>query len=113
MVPGELYLAQFPYGGTPGRKLRPVLLLTGLVGTIPEVVVAYISTARPAVLQPSDLLLDPALPEHAATNPRMASVLRLHKLATIHESSVRRYLGTLSAATAATAAAKLRVLFGL
>ena len=63
MAPGDIYLAQFPYGGTPGRKLRPVLLLTGSVGTVPEVLVAYISSVRPAVMLASDLLLDPARPE--------------------------------------------------
>src|SRR5450759_3911743 len=29
MRPGEIYLAQFPFGDVPGMKLRPVLLLTG------------------------------------------------------------------------------------
>ena len=29
MKPGEIYLANFPYGDVPGMKLRPVLLLTG------------------------------------------------------------------------------------
>jgi hypothetical protein len=28
MRPGEIYLAQFPFGDVPGMKLRPVLLLT-------------------------------------------------------------------------------------
>ena len=113
MAPGDIYLAQFPYGGTPGRKLRPVLLLTGSVGTVPEVLVAYISSVRPAVMLASDLLLDPARPEHSSTRLKMASVLRLHKLATIHQSSVRRYLGKLSATTAAEVGAKLRALLGL
>lgn len=39
MKAGEIYLANFPFGGVPGMKLRPVLLL----GTIPEVLSAYIS----------------------------------------------------------------------
>jgi hypothetical protein len=29
MRPGEIYLAQFPFGDVAGMKLRPVLLLTG------------------------------------------------------------------------------------
>src|SRR5947207_15774873 len=29
MRPGDIYLAQFPFGDAPGMKLRPVLLLTG------------------------------------------------------------------------------------
>ena len=59
MRPGEIYLAQFPFGDVAGMKLRPVLLLTGTVGPIPEVLVAYISSVVPAQLLASDLLLDP------------------------------------------------------
>jgi hypothetical protein len=44
MQPGEIYLARFPFGDVPGMKLRPVLLLTGSVGPVPEVLVAYISS---------------------------------------------------------------------
>jgi hypothetical protein len=48
MHPGDIYLAQylaqFPFGDVPGMKLRPVLLLTGPIGAIPEVLVAYISS---------------------------------------------------------------------
>jgi len=39
MRPGDVYLAQFPFGDVPGMKLRPVLLLTGPVGSVPEVCV--------------------------------------------------------------------------
>lgn len=35
MQPGEIYLARFPFGDVPGMKLRPVLLLTGTVGSVP------------------------------------------------------------------------------
>lgn len=44
MHPGEIYLARFPFGDVPGMKLRPVLLLTGAIGPIPEVLVAYVSS---------------------------------------------------------------------
>lgn len=40
MNPDEIYLASFPFGGSAGRKLRPVLLLTGPVGSVHEVLVA-------------------------------------------------------------------------
>lgn len=93
MVPGEIYLANFPFGGSPGMKLRPVLLLTGPVGTVPEILVAYISSVIPATPLPSDIILDPRQPEHRTTNLKMISVLRLHKLATIHGSSIVRRLG--------------------
>jgi mRNA interferase MazF len=59
MQPGEIYLARFPFGDVPGMKLRPVLLLTGTIGSIPEVMVAYISSVLPAQPMPSDVVLDP------------------------------------------------------
>jgi hypothetical protein len=71
-------------------KIRPVLLLTGPVGAVPEVLVAYISSVIPSQLLPSDLRLDPALPEFRSTNLKISSALRLHKLATIHCSSLAR-----------------------
>ena len=116
MRPGEIYLAQFPFGDVPGMKLRPVLLLTGAVGSVPEVVVSYISSVIPSQLLPSDLVLDPAKPEFRATNLKTLSTLstlRLHKLATIHTSSLVRYLGVVDGPTFSTVAKKLTAFLGL
>jgi hypothetical protein len=68
MQQGEIFLARFPFGDVPGMKLRPVLLLTGLIGPIPEILVAYISSVTPAQLLPSDLVIDPSKPEFHSTN---------------------------------------------
>jgi mRNA interferase MazF len=108
MHPGEICLASFPFGDTAGMKLRPVLVLAGPIGPIPEVLVAYISSVLPAALMPSDLVLDPAKPEFRSTNLKTASVLRLHKLATIHASMIARHLGDLPQSQKAVVAAKLR-----
>jgi hypothetical protein len=51
--PEEIYLAHFPFGGTPGMKLRPVLMLTAPIGSVPEVLVAYISSVIPSIILPS------------------------------------------------------------
>jgi mRNA-degrading endonuclease toxin of MazEF toxin-antitoxin module len=59
------------------------------------------------------ILLDPATPEHASTNLKTASVLRLHKLGTIHARSVVRRLGAISPATMAEVDHKLRTLLNL
>ncbi|MFB3920638.1 MAG: type II toxin-antitoxin system PemK/MazF family toxin [Terriglobia bacterium] len=113
MVPGEIYLAQFPFGDAPVMKLRPVLLLTGAVGPVPEVLVAYISSVIPGQLLPSDMMLDPALPEFRSTHLKTASTLRLHKLATIHCKSLARYLGKLEADARLHVKEKLNSLLGL
>ena len=79
MNPDEIYLASFPFGGSTGMKLRPVLMLTGPVGNVPEVLVAYISSVMPAAALPSDIVLDPITAEHASTNLKTKSVVRRPK----------------------------------
>lgn len=112
MRPGEIYLAKFPFGDAPGMKLRPVLLLTGPLGPVPEVLVAYISSVIPSQLLPSDLVLDPALPHFSSTHLKTTSALRLHKLATIHCISLVRYLGRLETEAWLMATQKLTSLLG-
>jgi mRNA-degrading endonuclease toxin of MazEF toxin-antitoxin module len=108
--PNEIYLASFPFGDTAGMKIRPVLTLTGPLGSIPEVLVAYISSAIPNPLLPLDILLDPATAAHRSTNLKTKSALRLHKLATIHNSAIVRSLGSLPSATITEVDQTLRVL---
>ncbi len=108
--PDEIYLASFPFGDTPGMKLRPVLTLTGPLGPVPEVLVAYISSVIPNPLLPSDIVLDPTANEHRPTNLKNKFALRLHKLATIHTSAVVRRLGSLSATTISDVDQKLKAL---
>jgi mRNA interferase MazF len=113
MRPGEIYLARFPFGDVPGMKLRPVKLLTGSVGSVPEVLVDYISSVLPAQLLPSDLIVDSSAPEFQGTHLKVTSALPLHKLATIHCSSLARQLGALESAQHVIVARKLRTLLGL
>jgi mRNA-degrading endonuclease toxin of MazEF toxin-antitoxin module len=113
MTPGEIYLASFPFGGTIGAKVRPVLLLTGPIGTVPEVFVGYITSALPASLLATDIVLDPTRPEHATTRLKGLSLLRLHKLATIHQTDLVRFLGKLSPLTQSEVGTKLRSLLNL
>lgn len=113
MIPDEIYLAEFPFGGSAGMKLRPVLLLTAPIGSVPEVVVAYISSVIPSTLLPSDVVLDPGTNEQASTNLKTVSVLRLHKLATIHARNIVRHLGALKPDSAAIVDDKLSVLLSV
>lgn len=113
MRPADLYLAQFPFGDVAGMKLRPVLLLTAPIGPVPEILVAYISSVVPPSRLPSDLLLDPSQPDMHSSRLKTSSVLRLHKLATIHVSSLVRFLGTVSPSVQNTVAAKLKDLLQL
>jgi mRNA interferase MazF len=113
MRPGEIYLAKFPFGDVPGMKLRPVLLLTGSVGAVPEILVSYISSVVPAQLLPSDVVIDPSIPEFLSSGLKVISVLRLHKMATIHVSSLARKLGSLHHSRNTVIAGKLQVLLAI
>lgn len=73
----------------------------------------YISSIIPSTLLPSDIVLNPKVPEGQMTNLKTSSVLRLHKLATIHTTSLRRHLGKISAMIEGEVNAKLKVLLGL
>lgn len=108
MKPGEIYLGRFPFGDVVGMKLRPVLVLSAPVGQAREVLVAYISSVTPAELFPTDIFLDPKSDRDHVTNLKTSSVLRLHKLATLHGTSLVRRLGSLSSETSALVAARLR-----
>jgi hypothetical protein len=67
----------------------------------------------PSQLLPSDLALDPAKPEFRSTNLKTLSTLRLHKLATIHTSSLVRYLGVMDGPTFDAVGKKLKVFLAL
>jgi mRNA interferase MazF len=110
MRPGEIYLARFPFGDIARMKLRPVLLLTGSVGPVPEVLVAYISSVVPEHQLPSDLIVDPARPEFQGTHLKVVSAVRLHKLATLHCTGLVRFLGRLEVQHGTVIASKLRAL---
>ncbi len=75
--PGDVYLARFPFGGRTGSKLRPVLLLTGPEGSVPEYLVGYM------------------------------------RLATIHQSDLARFLGSISSTLKNDVDTKLRTLLNL
>jgi mRNA interferase MazF len=113
MTPGEIHIARFPYGDKGGHKMRPVLLLTGSIGQVPEVVTAYLSSQIPHPLLPSDIVIDPKQPDHAGTHLTLTSVIRLHKLSTVHLKNVVRLVGSVSAATWSDVQSRLRTLLNL
>jgi hypothetical protein len=88
-------------------------LLTGPVGTVPEILAAYISTAIPPTLLPSDLLIDASQPDFASTNLAQISILRLHKVATIHKRDAVRQIGVFSPVAMQQVEARLRNLLNL
>lgn len=113
MRPGDIYLTYFPFGDTPGSKLRPALLLTSRLGEVPEILVAYISSVVPSALLETDIVVDPQLDGFKSTNLKVRSAIRLHKLATLHVSNLARRLGSLEGPAQAIVRQKMKILLNL
>jgi mRNA interferase MazF len=67
----------------------------------------------PDDLLESDVVLDVATVDFAATGLRQSSTLRLHRLMTVSTAIIRRELGLLSGSFQDEVAVKLRELFAL
>jgi mRNA interferase MazF len=98
---GDIYLASFPFGDSNVEKLRPVLLLTGPIGTGTEVLAAYISSVIPDRLLATDVVVDPNAELFHGSRLKVTSTVRLHKLATIHITSIKRWIGFIESDTMA------------
>ena len=59
----KVVLVPFPFDDLSGSKVRPAVCLTATVGTHRHVVLAFITSAVPPKLEPTDVLLDPGSPE--------------------------------------------------
>ena len=94
-------------------KVRPVLVLSPVTGPSAEVLVAYISSVITDEPLAKDVTIDPLTPSDRDTRLKTRSVVRLHKLATIHRTSLPRHLGQLSPDRLAHVRTLLRLWLGL
>jgi mRNA interferase MazF len=113
MIKGKVVLVPFPFDDLTGAKVRPAVCLTEPIGTLRHVVLAFLTSQVPAVPFDTDLVLDAAHPDFAATGLRFSSALRLHRLMTTVTSIIQRELGKLPSALQADVDERLRKLFGL
>ncbi len=98
MMRGKLVLLPFPFDDLSAAKVRPALCLTDEIGAHQHVVVAFVSSQVPTQPEPSDLVLDAAGADFAATGLRVASVIKLHRLLTVSKGIMLRGLGSLTPA---------------
>jgi len=106
-------LVPFPFDDLSGSKVRPAVCLTGAVGAHRQVVLAFITSAVPSTLEPTDVLLDPGSGDFARTGLRVRSALRLHRMVTVSATIIRRQLGVLTPNLEAQVQQRLRALFAL
>jgi mRNA interferase MazF len=86
--PGEVVLLAFPFTDGLRQKQRPALILLDIED--PDIIVARITS------QPYATAFDVSLADFEAAGLLAASVVRLHKVATLEKTLVKRRLGHLS-----------------
>jgi mRNA interferase MazF len=109
---GDVVLTRFPFTDLTGSAVRPALVVSaGLIGQ--DLVLAGISSVIRGPAIPTDLTVDIAHPEFRQTGLRVASVLRLHKLAAVESSVIIRRLGRIGPQLQLEVDRVLRVVLGL
>src|SRR5437870_9165952 len=84
--PGDIVLIGFPLGGSGQRKVRPALVI--LDSGDADIVVARLTT------QIHQSSFDIALSDWKGAGPKVPTVVRLHKLATLEKSLVQLLIGS-------------------
>jgi mRNA interferase MazF len=100
--PGDVLLVDFPFVHAGHGKMRPAVVVADTGDN--DVILARVTT------QPYHGSFDVQLTEWKRAGLLAPSVLRLHKLATINKSLIRRQLGSLADADRIRAEAGLRQL---
>jgi mRNA interferase MazF len=109
---GDVVLTPFPFTDLRGSSVRPALIVSqGMIGQ--DVVLAGISSVVRGAAVPTDYLIDVSDPEFRTTGLRVASVVRLHKLASVDASILLRRLGRLGPQTQQEVDRLLRAVLGL
>ncbi len=98
MRKGEAVLTPFPFTNLMAAKVRPAVAVSRTDRPGEDVILPFVSSARPQTLLPTDLSLDPTHPDFAATGLKVASVIKGDKLATAQRRVLLGELGALSPA---------------
>lgn len=109
---GEVVLTRFPFANLTGSSVRPALVVSqGLIGQ--DVILAAISSVLRGSSIATDLSVDHSQGEFGLTGLRVASVIRLHKVAAVHHGVVVRRLGRIGPQLQAEVDRLLRLALGL
>jgi len=108
---GDIVLVQFPYTDLTGLKLRPALVVAPQRDA--DVILAFITSQIGGTDPQTDHLIAPTHAEFGRTGLKVASVIRLDKIATLHRTLVYRRLGSIGPSSTAAVGDLLRRVFEL
>lgn len=94
LLRGDVVIVAFPFTDLSGSKRRPAVVI-GTGSNQQDVILAFISSVIPVNLTVCDLMLLPSAEDFPHTGLKVASIIRLNKLATIDRRLVTRRIGYL------------------
>jgi mRNA-degrading endonuclease toxin of MazEF toxin-antitoxin module len=92
---GWVVLAVYPFTDLTATTRRPALVVSASSRPGSDCILAFI-TSRTATIETTDLLLDPAHPDFAASGLRATSLVRCDKLMTLNHTLLTGRLGVFS-----------------
>lgn len=113
MIKNSVVLVPFPFDDFSTTKVRPALCLTESIGDFDHIVIGFISSKVPEVLEESEIPFIKGDPGFQDTGLLVDSVLKLHRLTTIPKSLIQRKLGSIPPFYEDVVQAKLKLLFGI
>jgi len=96
LLHADIVLTKFPFTDLSSFSVRPALVVSnGLIGE-DVILIAISSVVRGIILASTDFILPTTHPDFSSTGLKVSSVLRTHKLFTVHHSVIVRRLGLIS-----------------
>lgn len=96
MKPGDIILIRFPQADLKQGKLRPALVIAIAPGRHPDLLLALVSSRIDQSTAGFDEIIDLVDPDYIATGLKVASIVRLGRLASVESSVVNGRLGSIS-----------------
>ena len=87
----DIVLIRFPFSNLAGSKLRPALVLAR--SREQDLLVGFITSRQMPATDDRDVPMTPDHPEFVETGLRVASTVRLDKLASLHPTLLRGRIG--------------------
>jgi mRNA interferase MazF len=91
----QIVLVNFPFDDLSQSKVRPALCLTQPLGKRKHIIVAFISSRVPSVLEPHEILLDSSHEYFGETELHASSIIELQRVLSVPEDLILRDLGVL------------------
>ena len=96
MKPGDIVLIRFPQADLKQGKLRPALVIAIAPGRHPDLLLALVSSRIDQSTAGFDETIDLLDSDYIATGLKVASIVRLGRLASVESSVVNGRLGSIS-----------------